>query len=48
MDFVMQWLWYLFAFVAGSAVAWMIFTVWAKRVSRQGEHLTDSQQIGAG
>ena len=24
MDFVIQWLWYLLAFVAGSAVAWMI------------------------
>ena len=24
MDFVIQWLWYLLAFVAGSAVAWVI------------------------
>jgi uncharacterized membrane protein ArfB len=24
MDFVIQWLWYLLAFVAGSAVAWGI------------------------
>ncbi len=48
MDFVMQWLWYLLAFVAGSAVAWKIFPVWAKRAGRQGEHLADSQQIGAG
>jgi uncharacterized membrane protein ArfB len=24
MDFVIQWLWYLLAFVAGSAVAWAI------------------------
>jgi uncharacterized membrane protein ArfB len=23
-DFVIQWLWYLLAFVAGSAVAWLI------------------------
>jgi uncharacterized membrane protein ArfB len=23
-DFVMQWLWYLIAFVAGSLVAWLI------------------------
>ncbi len=26
MDFVIQWLWYLLAFVAGSAVAWLIAT----------------------
>jgi uncharacterized membrane protein ArfB len=24
MDFVIQWLWYLLAFVAGSATAWAI------------------------
>lgn len=24
MDFVIQWLWYLLAFVAGSGVAWVI------------------------
>jgi uncharacterized membrane protein ArfB len=24
MDFVIQWLWYLLAFVAGSAVAWAV------------------------
>ena len=27
MDFVIQWLWYLLAFVAGSAVAWAIVRV---------------------
>jgi len=27
MDFVIQWLWYLLAFVAGSAVAWGIARV---------------------
>lgn len=27
MDFVIQWLWYLAAFVAGSAVAWVIATL---------------------
>jgi uncharacterized membrane protein ArfB len=26
-DFVIQWLWYLFAFVAGSAVAWVVATL---------------------
>jgi uncharacterized membrane protein ArfB len=27
MDFVIQWLWYLLAFVAGSAVAWVISSI---------------------
>lgn len=27
MDFLIQWLWYLLAFVAGSAVAWAIATL---------------------
>lgn len=27
MDFLIQWLWYLLAFVAGSAVAWVIATL---------------------
>jgi uncharacterized membrane protein ArfB len=27
MDFVIQWLWYLLAFVSGSAVAWAIARV---------------------
>jgi uncharacterized membrane protein ArfB len=31
MDFVIQWSWYLLAFVAGSAVAWAIATVSIKR-----------------
>ncbi len=33
MDFVIEWLWYLLAFVAGSAIAWMIANVLNKRVS---------------
>jgi uncharacterized membrane protein ArfB len=32
MDFVIQWLWYLLAFVAGSAVARVIASVLNKRV----------------
>ncbi|WP_197516900.1 MULTISPECIES: hypothetical protein [unclassified Mycobacterium] len=32
MDFVIQWLWYLLAFVAGSAVARVIANVMNKRV----------------
>jgi len=31
MDFVIQWLWYLLAFVAGSAVAWGIATMSIQR-----------------
>lgn len=30
MDFVIQWLWYLLAFVAGSAAAWPIATALVK------------------
>jgi uncharacterized membrane protein ArfB len=33
MDFVIQWLWYLLAFVAGSGVARVIANVLNKRVS---------------
>jgi uncharacterized membrane protein ArfB len=33
MDFVIQWLWYLLAFVAGSAVAWVI----ARLINRAGD-----------
>jgi uncharacterized membrane protein ArfB len=35
MDFVIQWLWYLAAFVAGSGVAWAIASVLNKRVSNE-------------
>ena len=31
MDFVIQWLWYLLAFVAGSALAWGIGLIFVKR-----------------
>jgi uncharacterized membrane protein ArfB len=41
MDFVIQWLWYLLAFVAGSAVAWMIGSVFNRRVDSETV-LTDS------
>ena len=33
MDFVIQWLWYLLAFVAGSAVARVIANILNKRIS---------------
>lgn len=35
MEFVIQWLWYLLAFVAGSAVAWVI----AALINRPGKGL---------
>ena len=31
MDLVIQWLWYLLAFVAGSAVAWVISVLMGAR-----------------
>ncbi|HSS24910.1 MAG TPA: hypothetical protein VLL82_11015 [Mycobacterium sp.] len=47
MDFVIQWLWYLLAFVAGSAVAWLI----ARSVNRTSDedNAADvvSKKIGA-
>jgi uncharacterized membrane protein ArfB len=49
MDFVIQWLWYLLAFVAGSAVAWMIGSLFNRRVG--GETVpTDStgRAVGEG
>jgi uncharacterized membrane protein ArfB len=41
MDFMIQWLWYLLAFVAGSAVAWVIASIFNKRVGSETVH-TDS------
>jgi uncharacterized membrane protein ArfB len=49
MDFVTQWLWYLLAFFAGSAVAWAI-TVISVRHTSEEEVLADmrgSREIGA-
>jgi uncharacterized membrane protein ArfB len=34
-DFVIQWLWYLLAFVAGSATAWLIAAALAKLGARR-------------
>lgn len=31
MDFLIQWLWYLLAFVAGSAVAWAVVALLNRR-----------------
>jgi uncharacterized membrane protein ArfB len=49
MAFVAQWLWYLLAFVVGSAVAWIIASVTVSRTSEE-EAIADlpgSREIGA-
>jgi uncharacterized membrane protein ArfB len=49
MGFVVQWLWYLLAFLVGSAVAWLIAVATVKRTSEE-EALADlpgSREIGA-
>jgi uncharacterized membrane protein ArfB len=51
MDFVIQWLCYLLAFVAGSAAAWMIVTVSITRASHQEQVRADgsgSREVSAG
>jgi uncharacterized membrane protein ArfB len=35
MDFVIQWLWYLLAFVVGALVAWLITVVTIKPTSEE-------------
>ena len=35
MDFVIQWLWYLLAFVVGALVAWLIAVVTVKPTSEE-------------
>ena len=49
MDFVIQWLWYLLAFVVGSLVAWLITVLTIKRTS-ESEALADlpgARELGA-
>jgi uncharacterized membrane protein ArfB len=46
-DFVIQWLWYLLAFVAGSAVAWVIAAALIKRTSAE-EDVAGRTETGAG
>lgn len=49
MDFVIQWLWYLLAFVVGSMVAWVITMISIRRTSKE-EALADmpgSREMGA-
>ncbi len=50
MGFVIQWVWYLIAFLLGSLVAWLIAAVSIKRTS-EGDaiaDLPDSREIGGG
>jgi len=48
MDFVIHWLWYLLAFVAGSAIAWLLTVVSIRRISREDAiaALPGSREIG--
>lgn len=49
MDFVIQWLWYLVAFLVGSAVAWVIGVVSIRRTSKEQAvaDMPGSREIGA-
>ncbi len=49
MDFVIQWLWYLLAFVVGSAVAWVITVLSIRRTSKEQAvaDMPGSREIGA-
>jgi uncharacterized membrane protein ArfB len=47
MGFVIQWVWYLLAFLLGSAVAWAIATISIKPTSEE-DALAGSREIGAG
>ena len=49
MGFVTQWLWYLLAFVVGSAVAWVITVLTVQRTSMEEAiaELPGSREIGA-
>lgn len=48
MDFVIQWLWYLLAFVAGSVVGRVIATWWVSRGGDQEEAPVETpHEVGA-
>lgn len=49
MDFVIQWLWYLLAFVLGTAVAWVITVLSIRRTSKEQAvaDLPGSRETGA-
>ena len=46
MDFVIQWLWYLAAFVAGSLVAWLI-AVFATRTTNGERTVANDNESAA-
>lgn len=48
MDFIIQWLWYLLAFVVGSAIAWGATVLTIKRTGEDEAFadLPDSRQSG--
>ena len=48
MDFVIQWLWYLVAFVVGSLVAWLITVLTIKPTSEEEAlaDLADARELG--
>lgn len=49
MDFIIQWLWYLLAFVVGSAVALLVSIVSIRRTSEEQalDDMPGSREIGA-
>ncbi len=49
MDFIIQWLWYLVAFVVGSLVAWLITVLTIKRTSEEEAlaELPGARELGA-
>ena len=49
MDFIIQWLWYLVAFVVGSLVAWLITVLTVKRTSEEEAlaELPGARELGA-
>lgn len=49
MDFVVHWLWYLLAFVAGSSIAWLLTVVSIRRTDREAAvaALPGSRELGA-
>jgi uncharacterized membrane protein ArfB len=46
MDFVIPWLWYLLAFVGGSAVAWVVASIFNKRVGIEGNETAPIDSTG--
>ncbi|MHC9295060.1 hypothetical protein ACRCUN_21565 [Mycobacterium sp. LTG2003] len=49
MDFIIQWFWYLLAFVLGALVAWLLSVVTIKNTSEDAAlaELPESREIGA-